>query len=65
LPVRFLLAPDGTGLGVPPGCGELLAADLADLLALFSPLPFALFDVIGPLAGIGAERVSQLGKLET
>lgn len=34
--VRLLFAPDGAGLSVSPGCGELLAADLADLLAGFS-----------------------------
>src|SRR5215208_1023864 len=38
LPVGFLLAPVGACLGVPPGSGERLPADLADLIALFGPL---------------------------
>jgi hypothetical protein len=41
LPVRLLFALDGAGLGVPIGCGELLTAEFADLLALLSPFLLA------------------------
>jgi hypothetical protein len=39
--VRFLFALGGADLGVSQGCEKLLAADLADLLALVGSLPFA------------------------
>jgi hypothetical protein len=45
---RFLFTPDGTSLGVPTGCEELLAADLADLLPVTANHPdYTLADDFG------------------
>jgi hypothetical protein len=50
LPVSFLLAASGASLGVPTGYGELLAADLADLLPVTANhVDYTLADDFGSL----------------
>ena len=63
-PICLLFTPSGARLGSPPGRGEFLAADLADLLALFSSLLLANLIVVCTPAGVGAQRASQLWEFQ-